>query len=318
MLAALATGFSPAVGPGSGLGGDSRSFRIHGGSSFPRAGGRSGDPLRSPVRPRPEPASPRERLARHSAEGAPGPKRSRSFWYSKCSARHRSPRATSGASGLDLLDLRQQLVQVRPDDGLAHLVDQVRRQARQRLGRELGPLLRGRGRGLLGVEELDPQVGLDLPEQLGLLERLADEVVGADPQQLLAVLVQGAGGHGDDLGLLAAGGGPDPADRLVAVHHRHAEIHQDQVGPPALELLDGLLPVARQPDLEADGAEELHQQLAVILDVVGDQHPALRLPGPEPQDVAGLVDRGGPPAPRPRSGAGGSRRCSPCRPGCSP
>ena len=80
-------------------------------------------------------------------------------------------------------------------------------------------------------------------------------------------------------GVLAAGHGPDPADRLMAVHHRHAEIHQDQIGPPFLELLYGFRSIGRQPDLETDGPEKLRQELAVILDVVGDQHPARRLPG---------------------------------------
>ena len=134
-------------------------------------------------------------------------------------------------------------------------------------------------------------MGVDLLEQLGLTERLADEIVGADLHQLLAVVVHRAGGHGDDLGGLAAGHGPDPADRLMAVHDRHAEIHQDQVGPPPLELLDGLRPVGRQADLEPDGGQELCQELAVVLDVVDDQHPARRLPGPEPQDMPGVVLR---------------------------
>ena len=201
------------------------------------------------------------------------------------------PLGDAGIAGFNLLDLRQQLVQIRPDDGFTHRVDEVLRQARQGLGCELGRFLLGRGRGLLGVKVLDPQVGVNLLEQLHFLEWLADKIVGADRQQLLAVFVHRTGSHGDDLGFLAAGGGPDPADRLMAVHHRHAEIHEDQMGPPLLELLDGLLAVGRQPDLETDGAENLHQQLAVILDVVGDQHPALRLPGPEPQDMPGLVVR---------------------------
>ena len=61
--------------------------------------------------------------------------------------------------------------------------------------------------------------------------------------------------------------------------------------PPFLELVDGLRSVGRQPDLEADGGQKLRQKLAVILDVVGDQHPARRLPGLEPQDLPGLVFR---------------------------
>ena len=74
----------------------------------------------------------------------------------------------AGVAGFDLLDPRQQLVQVRRDDGFAHRVDEVSRPARQGLGRELGRLLVGRGRGVLGVEVLHPHVGVDLLEQLEL------------------------------------------------------------------------------------------------------------------------------------------------------
>jgi hypothetical protein len=31
----------------------------------------------------------------------------------------------------------------------------------------------------------------------------------------------------------------------MTVHHRHAEIHQDQMGPPLLKLLDGFRSVGR-------------------------------------------------------------------------
>src|SRR5437763_1113313 len=81
-------------------------------------------------------------------------------------------------------------------------------------------------RGVLGVKVLHPHVGVDLLEQLEFPERLADKIVGADLHRLLAVVVHCTGGHGDDLGDLAAGHRPDPADRLMAVHDRHAEIHQ--------------------------------------------------------------------------------------------
>ena len=107
---------------------------------------------------------------------------------------------------------------------------------------------------MLGVHVLHPDVGVDLLEQLGIPERLAEEIVGADLHQLLAVFVHRTGSHGDDLRALAAGHGPDAADRLMAVHHRHAEIHQDQVGPPFRKPLDGFRPVGRQPDRETDGA----------------------------------------------------------------
>ena len=121
-----------------------------------------------------------------------------------------------GIAGFNLVDLFQQLVQIRADDGFPHRVDEVLRPARQGLGCELGRLLRGRGRRFVGVKVLHPQVGVNLPEQLHFLEWLGDKIVGADPQELLAVFVQRTGSHGDDLEFLAAGAGPDPADRLMS------------------------------------------------------------------------------------------------------
>jgi hypothetical protein len=50
------------------------------------------------------------------------------------------------------------------------------------------------------------------------------------------------------------------------------------MGPPSLKLLDGFLSIVRQPDLKPYRSQELRQQLAVILNVVGNQHPARRLP----------------------------------------
>ena len=93
----------------------------------------------------------------------------------------------------------------------------------------------------------------DLLEQLGFTERLANKIVSADRYQVLAVLIHRTRRHGDDLGFHAAGHGPNPSDRLVAVHHRHAEIHQDQMRPPFLESLNGFRSIGRKPDLESDG-----------------------------------------------------------------
>ena len=63
------------------------------------------------------------------------------------------------------------------------------------------------------------------------------------------------------------------------------------MGLPFLKLLYGLCSVGRQPDLETGGGEKLSEKLAVILDVVSDQHPARRLPGLELEDMPGLVFR---------------------------
>ena len=124
---------------------------------------------------------------------------------------------------------------------------------RKKVHDALSVCIQGCDCGIRGVNVLHPRVGVNLLEQLDFPERLADKIVGADRHQVLAVLIHRTGRHRDNLRILAAGRGPDPADGLVAVHHRHAEIHQDQLGPPLLKLLDGLQSVGRQADLEADG-----------------------------------------------------------------
>ena len=42
-------------------------------------------------------------------------------------------------------------------------------------------------------------------------------------------MVHGVGGHGDDRQLGVVGVAPNTARRLQAVHHRHAQIHQDRI-----------------------------------------------------------------------------------------
>src|SRR5688572_14124598 len=91
----------------------------------------------------------------------------------------------------------QKLVQIRGDDGLAHGVDELVRPTRDRLGRELRRLLRLLG-GSLCVIVFHADLGMNLAKELGFPEGLADEVVRPDRKQLLAVLVQRAGGDGHD------------------------------------------------------------------------------------------------------------------------
>jgi hypothetical protein len=90
-----------------------------------------------------------------------------------------------GGERLDPPDLLQETIQVRLDHGLPHRGDQVRRERGQGLGGQDDLIPRDRVGRLAGIEELDAQVVPDLLEQFGLLERLADEVVGPDPQERL-------------------------------------------------------------------------------------------------------------------------------------
>ncbi len=113
--------------------------------------------------------------------------------------------------------------------------------------------------GSSGVKVMDPHLGVDFLEQLGFPGTACRIKSSAPiPDQLLAVVVHRGTWAVTAMnpGVLATGHGPDPvADRLMAVHHRHAEIHQDQMWAALfLKLLDGFRSVGRQPDLETDGA----------------------------------------------------------------
>ena len=112
---------------------------------------------------------------------------------------------------------------------------------------------------------------VDLAKQFGFAEWFADEVISADLHQLLAVFVHRTCGDGDDLRLFAAGHRADPADRFLSIHDRHAKVHQDQMRLPLLESLHRLRTVIGQPNLESDRSQKLSQQLAVVIDIVGDQ-----------------------------------------------
>src|SRR4051812_41976839 len=68
------------------------------------------------------------------------------------------PAGGAGVAGLPLLDPGQETVQVRGDDRVPHRADEVGRPARQGLGREVGPVLRVRGSGGLGVDVFNPDV----------------------------------------------------------------------------------------------------------------------------------------------------------------
>ena len=56
-------------------------------------------------------------------------------------------------------------------------------------------------------------------------------LVHAGPESLLHILRKGIGRHGNDGKLIGIGGMklPDGPGRLVAVHHRHLDIHKDHI-----------------------------------------------------------------------------------------
>jgi hypothetical protein len=96
-----------------------------------------------------------------------------------------------------------------------------------------------------------------------------DVVVHAGFAALPALLGHCVGGHGDDGQMAEAGVLADLAGRLEAVHHRHLEVHQDEVegvGPGGVEGVEGETPVVGH----VHGGAQLLQQAAgdELVDVV--------------------------------------------------
>ena len=74
------------------------------------------------------------------------------------------------------------------------------------------------------------------------------------------------------------------ARRGQPVHHRHLQIHQDQVERLAAGVVQGFGAVRRVDDVRIEGGEQHRDQLPVGRDVVDHQHPQ-----PVAIDGAGLA-----------------------------
>ena len=75
----------------------------------------------------------------------------------------------------------------------------------------------------------------------------------------------------------------NPPRRLVAVHHRHAQVHHHKLRQRFGTSSHRLRAVHGGADFEADGGEQEREQLEVFRLVINDQYPAGRLPRREPQ-----------------------------------
>ena len=167
----------------------------------------------------------------------------------------------------------------------------------------------------------------DAEEELVLLERLREEVVGALPDGVHGGLDRPVGGHHDDLGLRgdALGG----AQHLHPVDARHAEIRQDDVERLSLDPLHRHRAVLRLLDRVPRLPEHDRGGRAHVLLVVDDEDlagrgnaagrreaPSVRLGG----HAAGDLIQGRAPSPRwaRRAAAAGCGTPSPRLPGCVP
>jgi hypothetical protein len=160
----------------------------------------------------------------------------------------------------------EQLLAAGGDDRLGHRAREEALHAAQAL--ELHdllahPLLELRVELLdLVLQRLDVQQALHPAEQLAPVDRLGEEVVGARLEALDALgrLGRGDEDHGKKRGLRIR---PQPAAELVAVHARHHDVGDYEVGRAGAHRLERLFAVERDLDLVAEIAQQSRHQLGV-------------------------------------------------------
>src|SRR5690606_10007366 len=84
---------------------------------------------------------------------------------------------------------------------------------------------------------------LDPGHEFGDVEGLGDVIVRAQLEAAYPVLGQAAGGEEDDRGVAGGGVTSNPVESGEAVHPRHHDVEEDQVGGPGDRLLQRLLAV---------------------------------------------------------------------------
>jgi hypothetical protein len=109
---------------------------------------------------------------------------------------------------------------------------------------------------------------------------LEQEPACAGAQRLVDVLVHVERGQDDDLARQGVGPADDLPGRREAVHRRHPDVHQDDVGPQPAGLRHRVHPVDRRPDDREIGFGVQDQpqagahQLLVVDDQDADRHAA--------------------------------------------
>ena len=119
---------------------------------------------------------------------------------------------------------------------------------------------------------LHPQEGADAGEELGLVERLRQEVVGAGVEGLL-LLLAAARGDRHDRQERGRGVRAQPAAELIAAHTGHDDVGEDEVGRLRKHFRERLLPRARADDLVARGNEDRLEKADVLGLVVDGEDP---------------------------------------------
>ena len=111
-------------------------------------------------------------------------------------------------------------------------------------------------------------------EEFLWFDRLGDVAVHARRQAALAILGEGVGGHRQDGRSGASGQCADQSRGLQAVHHRHLNVHQDEVVGRRAGLGNGRLTVVGKLDLQADAGQQLHRDLLIDRVVLRQQDQA--------------------------------------------
>ena len=151
---------------------------------------------------------------------------------------------------------------------------------------------------------------LDAGAQLGVVVRLGDVVLGELVEEI-GLVVAGVDRRQDDD--RQVGAGLDLAGERQAVHPRHEQVDDQQIGPGGVEAPKGLVAIPRRRDIEAVEAQLLGERDQQVAVVVHEQDPWCRVPlgPPGPAAEHGSEYRHGHRAVRP-----GPRRCT-GRVGCA-
>jgi hypothetical protein len=100
--------------------------------------------------------------------------------------------------------------------------------------------------------ELQAQVPSQGAEELLFVKWFAHEVVATGCHNWFSFFLQGVSRERDDFDTGASLGRPNPPGCFQPVHHRHADIHPNQVGMPLLEQRHGFLSVGGLPQLKTE------------------------------------------------------------------
>src|SRR5688572_9462403 len=111
----------------------------------------------------------------------------------------------------------------------------------------------------------------DHAQQLHRAVGLGHVMVAAGSPRLLLVALHGKRAHGNHWNPFQIRVGLDPPGRLIAVEHRHLDVHQDEIGPVGLGTCYPGLAVGGLQHRIARAGEEGAQDAAQVLLVLDDE-----------------------------------------------